>query len=114
VCLDYENQEHLCERPGFARIAAGGEPGERGRYEDRNMLLRTTDTGQPRVAGPQRGCQNLTAQFSPQATRGCQNLTAQFRHQAYERHGPGTNPGRLVLAPEQSQTAWRRGARLLG
>ena len=39
--LDYGNQEHLCERPGIARIAADGEPGEEGRYEDRSMFKRT-------------------------------------------------------------------------
>ena len=39
--LDYGNREHLCERPGIARIAADGEPGEEGRYEDRSMFKRT-------------------------------------------------------------------------
>jgi hypothetical protein len=45
--VDYENQELLCERPGVARIAAGGEPGEEGRYEARNILQCT-----PARAGP--------------------------------------------------------------
>ena len=43
----HENQEHLCKRPNVARIAVGGELGERGRYEAWNMLLRTTGTGRP-------------------------------------------------------------------
>jgi hypothetical protein len=48
VRLDCGNQEHLCERPKIANIAADGEPGEEGRCEDRHMLTRPRHGPAPR------------------------------------------------------------------
>ena len=43
-------------RPNVAPIAAGGEPGEEGRYEDRNMLTRTSARAGPRSPSGEGHC----------------------------------------------------------
>ena len=53
----HESQETLCVcAPTSPPIAAGGEPGEEGRYEDRNMLTRTSARAGPRSPSGEGHC----------------------------------------------------------
>ena len=63
-------------RPKVARIAARGEPGEEGRYEDRNMLTRTSARAGPRSPSGEGHCLIETVASQRSGRRGGEGPTA--------------------------------------